>query len=799
MKQKWTEKLMNDHGIAWFKMNESNGNIMDSKGSNIGTAIGLQYLGEEGIKFNGTSSSYVQFNNKVIPIGKKSIYFEIKKTNGLPTDINAIIECALSDSGTVVNGDSIRINPNGSIVWILYGGTNSVYTIHLAPIYNVCDGFWHKVLFTWDGTMNENSVKIYIDNLNNPIGVGTANGVETKPHSINTLLGKTANTSTYTRPFSGQLKNIQIYNELINPISDNHFIKPSNGKIYSFDLNSSSWINQNTIESNLTESDYLTNGIPQLELIPQQKWNELQKPIKILTFSKLDEDIILETEVEPFRPIDEIQKNGEFEVITYTESDKDIKLELTVPPYKPLYLLDNPKLLTWTESEEDLEIVQNITVEQKKRFLVSKDNRSTWQKFNHDTETWENADIHDIYTLGMTKEELESITRQQWRLWTELNMYLDFACSLEGANLEGNLHSPYITSFEVMFPENEAPLINNPKLTAGIYELDDETTIHAETINLNAELVDLEGDQLKYKILINGDKVFPENEEWTELLNSPFNLQKSFEYTYFNVANHYENNPPTEDLLENTVAIVVRDDRDVERTWTGKVLVINAKPMIVLSHTDFTLNATISDPDNDKLAYRILINNDAKYPTSNDNVIDGKRYTEFKNSPYDLSYQWRSTDLKFNRPNTITLEIIDALKGVTTSSFNVIGTYRGLMFVDDAGNYYTSDSGEILKYLDFNTIMAGQTTEPKIVYLRNQNGFDIEDTEVIVDLPTAPQGVEIKLSKLPDPYENKDDLSFSGILQDGEQVYFYAKLITDAFSTSGGGVFKINAKAKSIV
>ena len=520
-----------------------------------------------------------------------------------------------------------------------------------------------------------------------------------------------------------------------------HFIKSDN-KIQI--LFNNEWIDTGLVEP-LSQEDFEEYGmVDSIPLITAEQWAEL---------------------------------GDEFEIIMWTDSISDThKLELTVPEYRPIYLLDNPKLLTWTDSTNDLQIVQNVNINQQKRFLVSKDNRTTWWKLIYTLNeeeiqmpNWIQVPIENIYTDGMTKTELEAITNTEWKLWTGVpsTFNLDFAASLESANSE-NANPPTITSFEVNFTPNEAPLIQNPKLMVGIYELEDGSTIHTETVNLIADIFDQEGDQIRYKILINGNKVYPEVDEWTEYFDNNHSISKALTYNLFDIVNI----DPNEEIiyLENEVTLVVQDDRGLERIWIGKIIIVNDSPGIVINHSDFSLTATLSDYDNDKVAYRILINNVQKFPTVGDNIINDKLYTPFYEQPKDISYYWSSNDLIFNEPNLITVEVIDEFGTTSQAEFSVIGTYKGLMFMDSEGNYYTTDSGEILKYLDFETIMAGTITEPKIVYLRNQNGFDVENTLVNINEATLPQGIQVMLSKVAEPFEDNTSLTYLGTLQDNESV-----------------------------
>ena len=212
---KATVRNMQKYGVAWWKMNDSSGMVFDSKGNYHGANNNIQYLGGEGIRFNGTSS-YIGTNNKPVPINSPfSIYFEIKLNNYPEVNEYRIID---QSGSSLVNGHYIQINQSGRI---MTGFTRSIsgqefnilvssFSLELNKIY--------KVLLTWENSLDSNSFKIFIDDfkiVNNSIIPTHLNNLG---HSSKLTIGRNAYLQTTMRHFNGQLRNIQIYNKVIDPI-----------------------------------------------------------------------------------------------------------------------------------------------------------------------------------------------------------------------------------------------------------------------------------------------------------------------------------------------------------------------------------------------------------------------------------------------------------------------------------------------------------------------------------------------------------------------------------------------------
>jgi uncharacterized protein YjdB len=199
--------------VSNYKFEETSGTIcVDSMGAYNGTYNGATSVtGADGNarSFNGTSD-YINFRNKLIPIGKKSIQFKIKTTSK-SNNMYIIDNCnGQSDAYgiyfTMESGKILTGIPKGT------SGTAN-FGLHSNSIIN--DGKWHTVLFAWDGTVSTNSAKLYIDGKLESSATPSVN--ETNEASYNLYIGKPANTSKYF--FEGQLDEIEIYNNLITGIS----------------------------------------------------------------------------------------------------------------------------------------------------------------------------------------------------------------------------------------------------------------------------------------------------------------------------------------------------------------------------------------------------------------------------------------------------------------------------------------------------------------------------------------------------------------------------------------------------
>ncbi|AUM64976.1 filamentous hemagglutinin [Brevibacillus laterosporus] len=117
-----------------------------------------------------------------------------------------------------------------------------------------------------------------------------------------------------------------------------------------------------------------------------------------------------------------------------------------------------------------------------------------------------------------------------------------------------------------------------------------------------------------------------------------------------------------------------------------------------------------------------------------------------------------------------------------------------LGFRNEFGKYYTDNAGGLLRYLDFGTLIASQTSLPKAVWLQNNAEFPVNRMQVWVDKATVEVGMDVKLSISETPFISISELEFSGTYAPGAAAKFYVRVGSD-ITVKQGGTFDLKAKA----
>lgn len=167
----------------------------------------------QAVYFNGASR--INCNSKLIPIGAKSIRFKMNSAS-FADGKSRFLFSNVSDGSAQYGFGGIALGAD-RLWFYLAGGPTGPVIDSFGSNTVVADNKWHDVLFTWDGTLNTNSVKLYIDGvLNNQT---TASKLETTQPTYNLTIGSLygsqggGNYIAYT----GYLSNLEIYNYVITP------------------------------------------------------------------------------------------------------------------------------------------------------------------------------------------------------------------------------------------------------------------------------------------------------------------------------------------------------------------------------------------------------------------------------------------------------------------------------------------------------------------------------------------------------------------------------------------------------
>lgn len=120
-----------------------------------------------------------------------------------------------------------------------------------------------------------------------------------------------------------------------------------------------------------------------------------------------------------------------------------------------------------------------------------------------------------------------------------------------------------------------------------------------------------------------------------------------------------------------------------------------------------------------------------------------------------------------------------------------------IAFHDENGQYYSDDRGDIIKLLDFGTIIAGQTTLAKRVFVKNLTGESITNIRISIDKSSIPNHSNVEVSRTNNPFIAEPVVLINGTVVDGSSADFYVRIVSTELSTSGYN-FVINAKSDFI-
>jgi len=312
------------------------------------------------------------------------------------------------------------------------------------------------------------------------------------------------------------------------------------------------WQNTQLTEP-LTSQNYLDYGFD-ITIVTEEQWNQLGiDNFEILCWTTDTNDINLIANTNPFKPLDEIQKEP-FEVLVYSDNPyiETIKLELTVPEYKPIELLTDPEIITWTDSDTPLSI----------EFTGKKDI----------IQTFDNPKILAYNTNNISPDV--DVSGNPNAGYYKYKTIIDDATTPDNPDLILKNETNWITNDTndvVTVPAGFVNKINPYKIDVNVRQFDDTDIIGTGQVllynqspifilavvsynTLSATIDDPNGDLIRYKILLNNKQVYPYTGEWSEYQVSPCAILHDFQ---------------TSDIILgqiNTCTIIVQDEFGVQST-----------------------------------------------------------------------------------------------------------------------------------------------------------------------------------------------------------------------------------------
>lgn len=762
-----TKDNLSKYGKAFISFDEASGNAMDYIGGYTGTLTNAptRVTGWNGkgyaMSFNGNNQR-VQFNSNIIPNGKKTIRFKFKPMTQATTS-----QVLLSTiGGSSPSGHRIVWHQTG-LVYQVYNGSSTAFPVQIAiPPNNVVVGLWHDIMITDDDLLKNDSVKIYLNGTMIDSTVGY-NEINTNP-TLNLSIGGNGDNTLY---FNGQLDSIEIYDRVISPIPDKYLVQHNGDYKYH---DGTSWK-----LTTPTEANFIQYGMNNLSHITEKQWKELSGNKSVIMWSDFEDkqfaSVVLNKE--SFKAQDLLGDTAQ--AIYYTNSDTSkIAVETGVEPYSVYdYIGELPTVAIYTETNDDIIVSTNVEPFD----IYDEFGESVEVLYYTDDETVTYADLileANWSPIDELEGDFEVVT------WTEespdtAKRVLDlkaipqpqFVKLVNSKRVYGSLDDVFVNDISQSYRDEARYFIGGETPDKWyVWNKNDKRFVVADASNTQ-------------KIMLNGMT-------YKELNNITDMQWRTWTSEYINIGMFIVDN--LRDTIKTIVEEISFEDylpRDTTIIKNTSLYILNTTAKIDISFDANVLKGILSDDDLTRVQYRVLLNNAYYYPA------DGS-FTKLGESPQNFELAIGSKDIRIEDWNTLKVEFQDFFGTTDYWSTQFMGTFSGLMFKDIYGQYYSSEIGEVLQYLDFGVIIAGQTTVEHEVILKNQYGYDIKNIHLYANTSNFPTGMTCEFSTSSSPFVPQPDLQLGNTLKNNEEMSFFIRLKTELGSTpDANGSFDIIVRA----
>lgn len=311
--------------------------------------------------------------------------------------------------------------------------------------------------------------------------------------------------------------------------------------------------------------------------------------------------------------------------------------------------------------------------------------------------TWTKCDLEDISTKGISKASINAISGATNYVNIFDQTQLDYAVYIPKGET--------FTSLSVGFPANAAPTITD--------FMSSPDSLHSENEIISFYIEDPEGKTCHYNIYVNEELVIS-----NKSVASGTSVEETIPNITLTVANGL-----------NVIKIVAFDDYDAKNTYISYVTKVDRLPGYtgILVDNTYTINITDEDMDQVKITAKL-----------NGKIIE---VTELREVPYSHKIIMSTNDINIGKDNTLLIQLMDSVGGITTVEEHFVGDYYGLIFTNEAGTLLSSDIGVILSKLDLGTIVCGQQTLPVLVKVINKSSNNIKN--IVVTSPRDINGEDI--------------------------------------------------------
>lgn len=205
----------------------------------------------------------------------------------------------------------------------------------------------------------------------------------------------------------------------------------------------------------------------------------------------------------------------------------------------------------------------------------------------------------------------------------------------------------------------------------------------------------------------------------------------------------------------------------------ASLYILNTTATLDITLQGNKLYGAVTDDDKGKVQYRIILNGDPYLP-------DDGTFTPLEPEPQNINLRIPSDKINIGGNNTIRIEFQDAWGSLDYWQTSFIGELNGLLFFDEQGELYSDELGEVIKPLDFGTIITGQMSlEHKIIF-KNTLGQPVKDVKFFSDWgeynPVAGVGYRFSLSD--SPFAGYEVLELERPVDHEEEVEIFVKMST---------------------